>query len=191
MEIEYLERFKKLCKPKKGQKEIDATMHRFKARHGMCREYSFAIPTAEAIREVAKLSPLIEIGAGSGYWASLLEKSGATVEAFDKFPKENKYKFTKTYTNIKTADEKILKDFPENYNLFLCWPNYDNDFAYKALSLFKGDKLAYIGEGEGGCTGNDQFHGLLKHDWEEIKSINIPQWDGIHDRLTIYQRKTK
>jgi len=156
----------------------------------MCREYSFAIPTKEAIQEVAKLSPLIEIGAGSGYWASLLKKAGATVEAFDKFPKENKYKFTKTYTNIKTADEKILKDFPENYNLFLCWPNYDNDFAYNALSNFKGHFLAYIGEGKGGCTGNNKFHDLLKQKWIESKTVSIPQWDGIHDQLYIYRRRT-
>lgn len=189
MEIEYLEKFQKLSKPKKGQKEIDAIMHRFSVRHDMCREYAFAIPTKEAIKEISKYSPIIEIGAGSGYWASLLKKQGAEVLAYDKYPKDNKYKFTKKYTDVSKGSEEILKSLNPSYSLLLCWPNFDNDFAYNSLKLFKGKNLIYIGEGNGGCTGDDNFHNLLDKKWNLIKQLDIPQWDGIHDKIMIYKRK--
>lgn len=188
MEIEYIEKFQKLCKPKKGQKELDAIMHRFKVRHDMCREYAFAIPTKEALKEISKYSPIVEIGAGSGYWASLLKKNGAEILAYDKYHKDNKYNFTKKYTEVLQSDEKILKTLDPSYNLLLCWPNYDNNFAYNSLKLFKGEFVIYIGEPEGGCTANDKFHNLLKKKWTLIKEVQIPQWDGIHDLITIHQR---
>ncbi len=188
MEIEYLESFRKLSARKKGVKEIDAMMQRFQARHDMCRKYSFAIPTKEAIREISKFSPIVEIGAGSGYWASLLEKNGAKVLAYDKYPEENKYKFTHRYTKVEKAGEEILEKIDPSYTLLLCWPNYDNDFGYNALKTFKGENLIYIGEPEGGCTGNGKFHKELAKNWELTKEITIPQWDGIHDSIMIYKR---
>jgi hypothetical protein len=189
MEIEYLENFKKLCKKKKGLGEVEATMIRLKARHDMCRKYSFAIPTQEAIQEISKFSPIVEIGAGSGYWANLLQKAGTEVLAYDKYPKDNKYKFTEKYTNVEKANENILNDIDPSYNLLLCWPNYDSDFAYNALKAFKGKNLIYIGEPEGGCTGNEKFHNELSNNWKLIKTLDIPQWDGIHDLIIIYTKK--
>lgn len=189
MEIEYLKEFEKLYIVNRDQKEVDAIMHRFKVRHAMCRKYSFAIPTKETVEAIAKFSPILELGAGSGYWASLLTKSGAKVEAFDKFQEDNKYKFTKRHYEVKTGSEEILKDISKEYSLFLCWPNYDNDFAYNALKLFKGQTLIYIGEPEGGCTGNGKFHNLLKKKWNLVDKLSIPQWDGIHDLIMIHTRK--
>jgi hypothetical protein len=189
VEIEYLESFKKLSTKKKGTKEIDAFMQRVQARYDMCRKYSFAIPTKEAINEISKFSPIVEIGAGSGYWASLLQKNGAKVLAYDKFPKDNKYNFTKKYTKIEKAGEEILKEIDSSYSLLLSWPNYDNDFAHNALKIFKGQTVIYIGEPEGGCTANDKFHQELKKSWRLHKEISIPQWDGIHDTVMIYKRK--
>lgn len=51
----------------------------FEAEHGNCRY------TTDAIRAVAALSPLIEIGAGRGHWQRALSAAGATVVAFDKW----------------------------------------------------------------------------------------------------------
>lgn len=51
----------------------------FEAEHGNCRY------TPDAIRAVAALSPLIEIGAGRGHWQRALSEAGAAVVAFDKW----------------------------------------------------------------------------------------------------------
>lgn len=189
MEIEYLEKFKKLSKKKKGSQELDAVLKRIGARYDMCRNYAFAIPTKQAILEISKFSPIVEIGAGSGYWASLLQKNGAKVIAYDKYPKNNKYNFTQNHTKIEKASEEILQKIDPSYSLLLCWPNYNNDFAYNAIKAFKGNHLIYIGEPEGGCTANDSFHKELKAHWKLKKEITIPQWDGIHDLVMIYNKK--
>jgi len=59
--------------------------------------------------------------------------------------------------------------------------------ASDTLRQFRGDTLIYIGEGEGGCTADDMFFDRLD-EWKHIETIDIPQWDGIYDRLSVYQR---
>mmetsp|Transcript_7858 Transcript_7858/g.19988 ORF Transcript_7858/g.19988 Transcript_7858/m.19988 type:complete len:164 (-) Transcript_7858:188-679(-) len=46
-------------------------------------KYAWAIPDQRAIRIIANFSPLVEIGAGKGYWAMLLRQAGADVLALD------------------------------------------------------------------------------------------------------------
>lgn len=71
----------------------------------------------------------------------------------------------------------------------LCWPSYDDPMGFNTLSTFTGNKLIYIGEGDGGCTGDDKFHDLLREEWKEVKEIDIRQWIGIHDAMFFFERK--
>ena len=48
-----------------------------------CRAYAFAVPNAEALAVLRQHSPLVEWGAGTGYWAALLQRAGADVVALD------------------------------------------------------------------------------------------------------------
>jgi hypothetical protein len=50
--------------------------------------YAFGVPTEEALAAIAAVSPrgVVEIGAGSGYWAALLRDRGVRVEAYDIAP---------------------------------------------------------------------------------------------------------
>lgn len=54
-----------------------------------CRMYAFAVPTAAAIEVLKQHSPLVEIGAGTGYWASLLQKAGGDIVALDSQPTDS------------------------------------------------------------------------------------------------------
>ena len=45
--------------------------------------YAWACPDSRALRALASCGPLVEVGAGHGYWASLLRARGADVLAFD------------------------------------------------------------------------------------------------------------
>jgi hypothetical protein len=55
--------------------------------------------------------------------------------------------------------------------------------------------LLYVGEGYGGCTGNDEFHSILedesrfKFDSElsELLSNSTLSFYGIHDRWHLYK----
>ena len=45
--------------------------------------FSWAIPCEEALQTIKKYGPICEVGAGSGYWASLLADRGVDIEAYD------------------------------------------------------------------------------------------------------------
>lgn len=165
-------------------------MYSFEHRDILVPKYSWAIPTEKAIKELCKYSPLIEIGAGTGYWGSLIKKMGGIITCYDQYLLDkNYYKHTTHYTKIYKGDESVLNNISSKINLFLCWPPYDKPMAKNCLCVFKGDYLVYIGEGYDGCTGDDEFHIELEKKWEEINVINIPQWFGIHDYMCIYKRK--
>lgn len=160
----------------------------FTVRGELIKQFSFAIPNDEAIDALAALGPIIEMGAGSGYWAYLLRKRGVDVQAYDKHPgKTNHYQFTKRWTGVVHGLPGKLKKRADRA-LFLCWPNYNTDFASSCLWYYTGDTVAYIGEGRGGCTGDYAFHDALERDWTEVKAVHLPNWDGIHDDMYIYRR---
>ena len=151
--------------------------------------FSYAIPSEDALIAISKLSPIIEIGAGSGYWAELLRTKGATVEAYDNGSWQTAWK--RSFGVVKNGGPEKVLEYP-SHNLFLCWPPYDDKMAAEATINFlsgTGEFLIYIGEGDGGCTGDESFHELLRTKFSEVSRITIPQWSYIHDYLTIYKKK--
>ena len=61
--------------------------------------------------------------------------------------------------------------------------------AVNALRAYAGRRVAYVGEWDGGCTGDEAFHALLSRGWRETERVAIPQWWGLHDALYIYERR--
>jgi tetratricopeptide (TPR) repeat protein len=175
-----------------------AEYNRYGVRGVLVRKYSWAIPNEEALTTIRDLGPIVEIGAGSGYWSAMLKARGADIKSFDIAPLgtpdgvKNYYHGAsdRAWTEILPGDESTAALYPER-TLMLSWPPYGEPVAYNALKNFKGDTLVYIGEGYSGCTGDDAFHELLEAEWESTKYVDIPQWDGIHDYLTVYKRKPK
>jgi len=157
-------------------------------RYTLTNHYSWAVPNQEAIDYLVSQSPIIEMGAGTGYWSKLISDSGGEVIAFDESPYDNHWCKNQWYEITKIDSVGILADYPE-HTLFLCWPPYNTSFAYDCLKTYKGNQLIFVGEGCGGCTGDGNFFSLLEEEWEEVCSISIPQWFGMHDYLVSYKRK--
>ncbi len=165
---------------------------RHRAREWGTTNFSWAVPAMGAIKAIVNLSPIVEIGAGGGYWAQQLRKHGANVTAFDKHgcsTKRNRY-VKRIHTRIRRGGPKVLRKRAfKDHTLFLCWPPYDTSMALDCLQHFRGEHVCYIGEGWKGCTGCDEFHNVLQRDYEEVGETPIPQWNHLHDRLLIYKRK--
>lgn len=70
---------------KQGDPVCDPLLARWRdtVRTFACRAYAFAVPSAEALAALAKHGPLVEWGAGTGYWAAMLQRAGADVVALD------------------------------------------------------------------------------------------------------------
>lgn len=155
----------------------------------LCKRYAWAIPTDEALAAIADYSPIVELGAGTGYWAMLLESLGARVTCFDSHPpniSENRYKHAKEYHVVRRGGPESLVNYTD-HALFLCWPPYDEPMAMQALECYHGQTLIYVGEDSGGCTGNEAFHDALTK-WTVVQELALPQWNWIHDALWVYRR---
>ena len=171
--------------------KIKDNWNQFTVRNSLVRQYSWAIPNQEAILYLVSLSPIVEMGAGTGYWAHLITQAGGDILAFDKEPHYNlqaDYEWTEVLQGEVTRLKSTLVRYPDR-TLFLCWAPYNNNFAYRCLKSYKGNKLVVVGEGQGGCTANDKFFKLLHKEWEVDKEIDILQYEGVHDYLVGYVRK--
>ena len=166
----------------------DRAIEVLEQREELVQEYAWAIPNEEAIETVAEHAPIVEVGAGAGYWAWCVEQLDVRIVATDPEPPWND-----PYTEIitKTATEAIecaREVFVDGYTLFLCWPPYEDSMAADAVEAFQGDTLIYVGQGRCGCTGDERLHRLLYEGWELIETVAIPTFLGFNDRLEVWSR---
>lgn len=168
------------------------------ARRKFVDQYSWAIPNDAALNAIAKHSPIIEIGAGMGYWASLLRAIDVDILAYDRDPpkpgsKNNWHQNAaerEPWTKVLRGSPSDAARHPERA-LFLCWPPLGLTMAVNCLRRYRGETVLYIGEEQGGCTGSDAFFQTLSRRFDLSETIEIPQWSGIHDCLQIWKRKSR
>jgi hypothetical protein len=190
MSIAYLEEAKDYLKLNTLNTHFEKLASAYKLRDELIPKYSFAIPNEEAIKEIASLHvPIIEIGAGTGYWASLLNAQGVDIICFDTF--QGKYShgdWRNRWFKVEKGGVEKVRENPDRA-LFLCWPDYNTNTANDCLKNYTSEFVIYIGEDRGGCTADNDFFDTIEKDFELYKQIEIPQWQGIHDMLYIFKRK--
>lgn len=164
-----------------------------------CHLYAYATPTPEALDVLASYSPLLELGAGTGYWAYALRKRhpNVSLSAYDKSPpacgKDSK---VNSYHGRANAWTTVLKGGVETVNrhpratLFLCYPPPDSDMALQALRQYKGNYVLYCGEYRGD-TGTKSFEQLLEQTFTCVRRAVLPNWVDTCYSLTVWQRYDK
>lgn len=159
----------------------------------LVREYSWAIPDEWSIQTIVSVKkPLVEMGAGNGYWASLITAAGGSVECYDREPGSHCDGSTgHLWHPVMKGESNVLGSRHRDYALLLVWPPYDTPMAKECLLEFMkvgGDTFIYVGEGEYGCTGDNEFHRVLQDHWSMERFADIPNWDGLKDSLYVYRR---
>lgn len=174
------------------------------SRNDYCRKYSWSIPDPASILFVAEhmRGRCVEMGAGTGYYSWQLVQLGIDMLCYDIAPpdkaSDNDYHSPRTGTYGELTGETthtyipVLEGTPRilhhaDRTLFLCWPPM-SDMAFQCLKHYKGDRLVYIGESSGGCTGDDAFFDVLENEWQRVDGHKPVQWDGIHDWIEVYTR---
>jgi len=163
-------------------------------RNTLCGLYSWSVcsPGDVAwIKERLGGRGIVEPGAGGGYWAWQLAQAGVDVAAYE--PKERSENHhvdcDPWFPHIQRGNHEAVRQHPDR-SLLLCWPTYGDRWAAKALAAYQGDQLFYIGEGEGGCTADDEFFSLRGAEWEDAGDCPAHvSYSGIHCYLTEYRRK--
>ena len=164
-------------------------------RDSLKSQYAFAIPTAETLERIARHSPLVEVAAGSGYWAMCLAACGADIIAYDRYPpgeadicdiSERNWLFRKTFHRVLKGDETIAAEHSDR-SLFLCWPPPENPVAFRALDSYLkagGKTVAVIGHMKPLSMGDAAFYELL-NGLSTIERMQIHGWPGINEELWI------
>lgn len=159
------------------------------------RGFGFAIPDDDALLVVARYGPIIEVGAGAGYWAYELEALGVDVIATDIEPvpsagrQEGGMRFERQWHPVVAMDATTAAKIYPYRTLMLIWPSYAQPWAAEALEVYAGKRVIYVGEATGGCCADPRFDELLEARFEVEAAHRIPQWLGLHDRLTVWRRK--
>jgi hypothetical protein len=182
-----------------AQRDFDAVAEILSFRKGLMRKYAHAIPTAEALATIARFGPVLEIGAGTGYWASLLKQCGVDVLCYDTAPPSavataNRFHGNAgVWTDVARGNETVIDLFPQR-TLLLCWPPPRDEMPFRALRRYRGRSFIYIGElprgGDSeGVTVSSQFLSSLESEWRLIQSVELPHWEICWDNLYIFERQ--
>jgi hypothetical protein len=173
--------------------EDDPMLKQFMFRDEFINRYGFAILSRKAIEAMRPYAPLVEIGAGSGYWTYELRKWGVDCVATDTmdgaygfFKKEDvdvsERRWQHQYAPIEVLSSvEAVRKYP-NRNILTVWPDYDKPWAADALGIFTGQVVIYMGEGYGNATADDRFHELLDERFADQDRIPMPHFEYSYDR---------
>jgi hypothetical protein len=151
--------------------------------HVLCRSYSYAIPTNEAIDFLLSLSPVVEIGAGTGYWARLLRDKGGDVVAYDQVPAaENTWtEKLEPWTDVRIGDEVAIERHADRV-CFVSWPPRPGSFLDGSLARKSCRRLALITDGRASAS-TDRLYDALESNYVLETEIELPTWPYRNDRL--------
>ena len=160
--------------------------------------YAYAIPSPETLAWATRVCdgrPVVEVGAGRGYWAALLSSAGVEIEAYDSSPPDFHANLSfqaspgqaDVWHPVSGLDALSFESVARvDQVLFLCWPpGWEDRMASSALSAFEhagGSRLIYIGEPRGGKTGDAAFFDRLSTKWElQSQDAHYVSWWNLND----------
>lgn len=182
------------------------------------RRFAFAVPDESALTAIARWAPngVVELGAGSGYWAGQLHQRSVDVIAYDAEPapsaQNSWFAGVVPWFPVRSGDERML-DAHADRCLLIVWPTRNETWASEAVERFHragGETVVFVGEGPGGRTGDDRFqvligeldrchqcdYGLLDMAcvcgtsalFRAVERVSIPVWAGFDDALLVLRR---
>lgn len=173
-----------------GRPLIRGRLESFPDRDWFAKRYGFAVPDIKAVEAIIAHGPVLEVGAGTGYWSRILSRHDVAVVSTDIASGVTGFgQQIGAWHPVTTqpADEAI-RDHP-GWTVLMVWPSYDDPWAFEAAKVMKsGAVLAYVGEGHGGCTATDSFHDYLDRRFDELAAVYIPTFLGMHDSLHVYRK---
>ncbi|KNC50797.1 uncharacterized protein AMSG_06697 [Thecamonas trahens ATCC 50062] len=192
---------------------------------GWIERFAWAVPTKAAIDVVTGLvglagaSRVVEIGAGNGYWASLIAARGVEVAAYDVAREdddddEGERKVWYKVQGVASQDEMMVAlEAEDNAVLMLCYPddgedaddgeiNAESAMSVSALQAFRGEYVVHVGElmadgrgvtrpGPWGRTTHPEFQIMLAEHFHQVLALELPSWPTSNDVLSVWKRSAE
>lgn len=164
-----------------------------------CNLYAYATlgPNSIAvIKSVCKPAGILEVGAGTGYYASLLQAGGIDVKPSDIASTDasiNEYHgSTPSFARVENGGiDKLKSDMRQFHreSLLLCYPPPLSEMAHDALKTFigaGGKRLIHIGEFQG-LTGSPTFERLLLRHFRCLQTHVCLSWGTDASAVTVWE----
>jgi hypothetical protein len=155
----------------------------------LAQHYAYVFPSDSTLAMLAGLGPLVEMGAGTGYWAQRLRSIGVDIVAFDQAPlggeRTNRYHSGQPWSHVEQGDQTVLSGYADRC-LLLCWPPLFSSLG-DCLTYYRGDTIAYIGDGGYRTARLDQ----LRQAFTKVATAPVRALDphpGVRPQLTIWKR---
>jgi hypothetical protein len=156
-------------------------------RDDLAATYAWAIPSPGDLDWVTRHlagRDVVEVGAGTGYWAWQLAQRGVTVHAYDVAPDPRG-----RFHRVLGGGPQAAAGRHQGAALFLSWPPPDNPMAAQTLRAYTGDTVLVAGEGPGGVCGTAEFFELLANCWARVDtSPHHVTFAGTACELGLYHR---
>jgi hypothetical protein len=177
---------------------MDDTMRETKAREDYIEKFGFSLLCFDAIEAIRPYAPLVELGAGSGYWSYELQKFGVDVVATDEmgelfysFRKGGQTRWAEKYVEIEKLNAvEAIRKYPNRVPLIV-WPSLGEPWAADALDIYTGNVVIYFGEGHGNACADDRFHETLDQRFADQRFVKMPHFWGCYDRWLVIAHKPK
>lgn len=165
-------------------------------RHDLVHRYSWSVTDPATVAFIAAYAgaKVVDPMAGTGYWAYLLRQLGIAALAYDLYPPNrllnafHRLGLAHCRVGVSSGTAAVARN-GAGRTLLLSWPPYNTGAGADVLDAYPGDRVIYIGEGAGGCTGDDRMHDILDERWTEVACHRPVQYFGIRDYVTVYDRR--
>lgn len=174
------------------------------------------MPTDTAIETIAEYGPVLEVGAGSGYWSYVLAEAGVEVIATDLSPPDvvtddlpagyydaigsDEYQFIsverseresyqKMWDTVHIADHSCIKSYPSHSILF-CHPE-GFEWTEEVLDLCHlGQELVLVAEWYPGADATPMFFKRLAENWELKETFPVYDWASMHVGGYVFEKQS-
>lgn len=174
---------------------IWSTVASTKLRKQLVPRYAWTVSDPATVDFILRFcgDTVIDPMAGTGYWARLLTERGVFTLAYDRHAATPQYndwhRGTEHWTRVLPGEavDTVTAAGP-GVTLLLSWPPYNTPDGADAVRAYTGHRIIYIGEGDGGCTGDDALHKIFQTEWSEVEYHAPVQWWGLRDLVFVYDR---
>lgn len=159
--------------------------------------YAWSIPSPSDLDTIVGcLRPgqgVVEVCAGSGYWAWMLAQYGLDVAAYDQTPggpdSGNWFARGGPWHPVREGGPQSAADHPDRA-LLLCWPPVDSPVAAQTLAAYRGDTVILALHTE--ASGNPDFYAAVRRDWDKVaeadQHVSIL---GMEDQIVVLRRRAE
>ncbi|MFB7469898.1 hypothetical protein [Kitasatospora sp. NPDC056184] len=164
-------------------------------RQELSRIYSRALASRTAVDRIADCLDgrgLLEVGAGSGYWARLLRARGIDVPAADAEARTGRNGFTDRFQSSEVRHGRAAEDAAAHPDraLALLRPPHRDPMAADALRAYRGPGLLHLGDRPGGMCADPAFFAELAAQWRAVSHGPLTlRRLGTRDTATFFVRR--